>query len=117
MRPLRDALENGLLSEVPDAELNGHRGQRIANTTNIAFRGVDSDALLILLDQEGICASSGAACLADSPDASHVITAMKPELRGERNSPRLSLGLEHNTSSVNEALRIVRASVAGLRSL
>ena len=117
LRPLRDALEEGILGEVPDAERNGHRGQRIANTTNIAFRGVDSDALLMLLDQEGICASSGSACLADSPDASHVITAMKPELRGERNSLRLSLGLEHSASSVGEALRIIKATVAGLRSL
>lgn len=117
LRPLRDALENGLLSEVPNAELNGHKGQRIANTTNISFRYVDSDALLLLLDQEGICASSGAACLADSPEASHVITAMKPELRGERNSIRLSLGLEHDASSVSAALRIIKASVTGLRSL
>lgn len=117
LRPLRDALEEGLLSEIPDVELNGDKSQRIANTTNMSFRGVDSDALLMLLDQEGICASSGSACLADSPDASHVITAMKPELRGERNSLRLSLGLEHNASSINEALQTIKASVAGLRSL
>lgn len=117
LRPLRDALENGLLREVPNAELNGCNGQRIANTTNISFHGVDSDALLMLLDQEGICASSGSACLADSPDASHVITAMKPEFRGERNSLRLSLGLEHNARSIDEALQIIKASIAGLRSL
>lgn len=117
LRPLRDALENGLLREVPNAELNGCKGQRIANTTNISFHGVDSDALLMLLDQEGICASSGSACLADSPDASHVITAMKPEFRGERNSLRLSLGLEHNARSIDEALQIIKASIAGLRSL
>lgn len=117
VRPLRDTLEDGLLSGVPDAELNGHKSKRLANTSSIAFRGVDSDALLMLLDQEGVCASSGSACLADSPDASHVITAMKPELRGERNTLRLSLGMEHTASSVSEALRIIKASVTGLRSL
>lgn len=117
VRPLRDALEKGILSDVPDAELNGHKSKRLPNTSSIAFRGVDSDALLMLLDQEGICASSGSACLADSPDASHVITAMKPELRGERNTLRLSLGMEHTASSVSEALRIIKASVTGLRSL
>ena len=117
VRPLRDALEEGLLNQIPDAELNGHKTQRLANTSNIAFRGVDSDALLMLLDQEGLCASSGSACLADSPDASHVITAMKPELRGERNSLRISLGLEHSPASISEALRIIMESVAGLRSL
>ena len=117
VRPLRDALEKGILSDVPDAELNGHKSKRLPNTSSIAFRGVDSDALLMLLDQEGICASSGSACLADSPDASHVITAMKPELRGEQNTLRLSLGMEHTASSVSEALRIIKASVTGLRSL
>ncbi|HEX5220239.1 MAG TPA: aminotransferase class V-fold PLP-dependent enzyme [Verrucomicrobiae bacterium] len=117
LRPMRDALEEEILGDVPEAELNGHKAQRIANTTNISFRGLDSDALLMLLDQEGICASSGSACLADSQEASHVITAMKPELRGERNSLRLSLGLEQNPSSIQEAARIIKATVIGLRSL
>ncbi len=117
VRSLRDSLEEGVLSAVPDAELNGHKSKRLPNTSSIAFRGVDSDALLILLDQEGVCASSGSACLADSPDASHVITAMKPELHNERNTLRLSLGMEHTASSVAEARRIIVASVAGLRSL
>ena len=117
VRPLRDSLEAGILSAVPDAELNGHKSKRLSNTSSIAFRGVDSDALLMLLDQEGVCASSGSACLADSPDASHVIAAMKPELHNERNTLRLSLGMEHTERSVAEALRIINASVAGLRSL
>lgn len=117
VRSLRDSLEEGILSAVPDAELNGHKSKRLSNTSSIAFRGVDSDALLMLLDQEGVCASSGSACLADSPDASHVITAMKPELHDERNTLRLSLGMEHTASSVAAALRIINASVAGLRSL
>ncbi len=117
IRLLRDSLEEGILSAVPDTELNGHKSKRLPNTSSIAFRGVDSDALLMLLDQEGVCASSGSACLADSPDASHVITAMKPELHDERNTLRLSLGMEHTASSVAEVLRIITASVAGLRSL
>ena len=117
IRPLRDTLEETILSGVPDAELNGHKSQRLANTSNLAFRGVDADALLMLLDQEGICASSGSACLADSADASHVISAMKPELRGERNSLRLSLGIEHTANSVSKAAQIIKASIAGLRSL
>jgi len=115
--PLRDALEDGILTGIPNAELNGHKTERLANTTNILLRGIDSDALLMLLDQEGICASSGSACLADSQEASHVITAMKPETRGERSSLRLSLGLEHSADSVSESLRIIKESVAGLRSM
>lgn len=117
VRPLRDELENGILAGIPDGEVNGHRMHRLANTSNISFAGVDSDALLMLLDQEGICASSGSACLADSPDSSHVITAMKPETRGSRNSLRLSLGFGNKAEAIRDALDIIRASVAGLRVL
>ena len=48
IRPLRDALEDGILSSIPNTELNGHKEQRLANTTNITFRGIESEALLIL---------------------------------------------------------------------
>jgi cysteine desulfurase len=63
VRPLRDVLEEGILSSVPNTELNGHKTQRLANTSNITFHGIESEALLILLDKEGICASSGSAWL------------------------------------------------------
>ncbi|MGD0916330.1 MAG: aminotransferase class V-fold PLP-dependent enzyme [Thermodesulfobacteriota bacterium] len=76
VRPLRDALEDGILSSVSNAELNGHKTQRLSNTTNITFQGIESEALLILLDKEGVCASSGSACLADSDEPSHVIKAV-----------------------------------------
>jgi cysteine desulfurase len=56
-------------------ELNGHKTQRLANTSNITFHGVESEALLILLDKEGICASSGSACLADSDEPAHEVLA------------------------------------------
>lgn len=71
VRPLRDALEEGILSSIPNTERNGHPTQRLANTTNIAFHGTESEALLLLLDQVGLCASSGSACLADSPDPAY----------------------------------------------
>jgi cysteine desulfurase len=64
--------------------LNGHATQRLSNTTNISFHGVESEALLILLDKVGTCASSGSACLADSDEHSHVIKAMKPECNASR---------------------------------
>jgi cysteine desulfurase len=90
IRPLRAALEDGILSAIADTEINGHKTQRLANTTNITFHGIESEALLLLLDQVGICASSGSACLADSPDPSHVIAAMKPG-SAARQCVRLSL--------------------------
>jgi cysteine desulfurase len=92
-RPLRDALETGVLTAIPNTELNGHATQRLANTSNITFHGIESEALLLLLDQAGICASSGSACLADSPDPSHVIAAMKPGAAA-RQSVRFSLGAD-----------------------
>lgn len=91
VRPLRDALEEGILTTIPNTERNGHANQRLANTTNITFHGIESEALLLLLDQAGICASSGSACLADSPDPSHVIAAMKPG-KAARQCVRFSLG-------------------------
>ncbi len=89
--PLRDALEEGILSSIPNTELNGHKTLRIANTTNITFHGIESEALLLLLDKEGICASSGSACLADSDEPSHVVKAMKPDSAAARQMIRFSL--------------------------
>lgn len=115
VRPLRDALEQSLLSSIRNTELNGHKTQRLANTSNITFRGVESEALLILLDQEGICASSGSACLADSDEPSHVVKAMKPESAAARQMIRFSLGPEHTADDVKAALNAVERAVRMLR--
>lgn len=116
VRPLRDALENGILQTIPDTELNGHRTERLANTTNITFRGIESEALLLLLDQEGICASSGSACLADSDEPSHVVTAMKPESSAARQMIRFSLDPANTAAEIESALQAIRQSVTTLRS-
>ncbi len=76
--PLRDALEKGIFSGARNVELNGHRKRRLPNTSNLTFHGIESEALLLLLDKEAVCASSGSACLADSDEPSHVLKAMKP---------------------------------------
>ena len=107
VRPLRDALEEGILSSIPNTELNGHKTQRLANTTNITFHGIESEALLILLDQEGICASSGSACLADSDEPSHVIKAMKPELAGSRGMVRFSIGQTNSAAEITVAINAI----------
>jgi cysteine desulfurase len=113
VRPLRDALETGILESIPDTELNGHKTQRLANTTNITFHGIESEALLLLLDQEGICASSGSACLADSDEPSHVVKAMKPDKSSSRQMVRLSLGLNNSQTEIKRAsLKILQATSA-----
>ncbi len=110
VRPLRDGLEEGILSSVPDTELNGHKTQRLANTANVTFHGIESEALLILLDKEGICASSGSACLADSDEPSHVFKAMKPNSAASRQMIRFSLG----TDTAVEQTHAVISVAAGL---
>src|SRR5581483_4424039 len=73
---LRDQLEARILNEIPGTYINGDQIHRLANTTNVGFSGADSETLVALLDQEGICASSGSACLSDSVTPSHVVQAM-----------------------------------------
>jgi cysteine desulfurase len=113
VHPLRDALEGGILSTIANTELNGHKAERLANTTNITFHGIESEALLLLLDQAGICASSGSACLADSPDPSHVIAAMKPG-PAARQSIRFSLGVETIAAEIADTITAVQRCVATL---
>lgn len=116
VRPLRDFLEGGILQSIPNTELNGHKIQRLANTTNITFHGIESEALLILLDQEGICASSGSACLADSDEPSHVIKAMKQAADSSRQSIRFSLGEDTSQNVVQKTCSVLLDKVYALRS-
>ncbi len=113
--PLRDALENGILSSIPNAELNGHATQRLCNTSNISFRGVEAEALLLLLDGESICASSGSACLADSDEPSHVVKAMKPDTDA-RQTVRFSLGMSNTMQEIEYSIATVRRAVKALQS-
>ena len=116
VRPLRDALEKGILESVSGTELNGHPTQRLANTTNITFHGIESEALLLLLDQDGICASSGSACLVDSDDPSHVVKAMKPDAGAARQMIRFSLGTNTTQADVEAAISTVKQATAALRN-
>ncbi len=115
VRPLRNELEEGILRSIPNTELNGHKTQRLANTTNISFHGIESEALLILLDKEGICASSGSACLADSDEPSHVIKAMKPDSAASRQMIRFSLDGTLTMAAINGATTAVQRVTASLR--
>ena len=116
VRPLRDALEECILNSILNTELNGHKLQRLANTTNISFHGIESEALLILLDQEGICASSGSACLADSDEPSHVVRAMKPETAASRHMIRFSLGVENTVAHIKTTVAVLQRAAAQLRA-
>jgi cysteine desulfurase len=116
VRTMRDKLEEGVLNMIPGTELNGHKELRLANTSNIAFSGMESEAILILLDQAGVFASSGSACLADSPEPSHVIAAMKSGVKA-RQSVRFSLSACTPPEAYEAVPRILHSIRAGLLEL
>lgn len=116
VRSLRDRLETAITSRIPNTEVNGHSTQRLSNTTNIAFHGVESDALLTMLDQAGICASKASACLGNSDGPSHVVKAMKPHGLVSRQSLRFSLGFNPREDEIDACVEALIRSVAVLRS-
>ena len=85
-----------------------------ASAREIAFTGGESEALLLLLDQAGICASAGSACLADSDEPSHVVRAMKPESTASRQMVGFSLGKETTMAEIDDAVAVVSATVSRL---
>jgi len=115
VRPLRDKLETSILTRISNVEVNGHLGLRLANTANITFRGVESETLLVLLDQAGICASKGSACLGNSDGPSHVIKAMKPDGVTARESLRFSLGINSREDEVQICVDTLVRCAAAMR--
>ncbi|MFV0423535.1 cysteine desulfurase NifS [Oleidesulfovibrio sp.] len=91
VKALRDRLEDGLLKAIPDAIVNGDTDNRLPNTTNIAFKYVEGEAILLLMDGHGICASSGSACTSGSLEPSHVLRAMGVPFTYAHGSIRFSL--------------------------
>ena len=89
---LHDELWTRISQNVPDAKQNGANAPRLANTLNISLLGLDSETLLIALDLEGVCASSGSACMVGSVVASHVLLAMGLPIERARSAVRFSLG-------------------------
>src|SRR6184192_624803 len=89
---LRDELWTRISKSVPEAKQNGANARRLANTLNVSLLGLDSETLLIALDLEGVCASSGSACMVGSVVASHVLLAMGLPMERARSAVRFSLG-------------------------
>ena len=114
---LRDMLEHGLLSRIPDSRINAARAPRTPNTSNITFPGIEGQALIIALDLKGLACSTGAACSSGAVEASHVLTAVGLPASEARASIRFSLGRHTSEDEINAALEIVAAAVAQLRQL
>ena len=114
---LRDRLEAGILTQIPRTGVNGVGSPRVANTTNIWFDLVDTEALVIALDLKGIAVSGGSACASGSTDPSHVLMAMGLDKTRARGSLRFSLLKTITEAEIDSALAIVPAAVLHLRAL
>ena len=114
---LRDRLESSILSAVPGSSVNGDTTNRLPNTTNISFEGIQSENALVMLDERGICCSAGSACTSGSVHASHVLKAMGlPEGRA-RASLRFSIGRHTTPAEIESASATIAATILKLRTL
>lgn len=114
--PLRNRLIDGL-NKIPYSELNGDAEKRLAGNVNFCFEGIEGEALLLLLDDKGICASSGSACTSGSLDPSHVLLAIGRPHEVAHGSLRLSLGEETTAEDVDYIVKSVSEVVAYLRGM
>ncbi|MGK2906799.1 MAG: cysteine desulfurase NifS [Desulfuromonadales bacterium] len=119
VRILRDRLEDGIHSQVPDIKLNGtpDRNQRLPNTLNVSFAYIEGESLLLNLDMFGIAASSGSACTSGSLEPSHVMGAMCVEVTLAHSSTRFSLGPETTEAEIDRVLEVLPATVQRLRDM
>lgn len=114
---LRDYLVSRVLAEIPYTRLNGHPSNRLANNANFCFRFIEGESLLILLDQNGICGSSGSACTSGSLDPSHVLLAIGLPHEIAHGSLRLTISEENTREEVDVVVEKLKEIVARLRSM
>ena len=114
---LRDRLETGILSAVPNTDVNGARDARVPNTTNISFERIEAESLLIALDLEGVAVSTGSACSSGTLEPSHVLKAMGLSSHRAQNSIRFSLGASNTDDQIDHVISILPRIVTKLRSL
>ncbi|MBC8471580.1 MAG: cysteine desulfurase NifS [Planctomycetes bacterium] len=117
VRKLRDKLEGAILEKCPDARLNGYKENRLPNTTNISFEYIEGEAILLMLDKYGICASSGSACTSGSLEPSHVLRAMGVPFTAAHGSIRFSLSRYNTEEEVDYTIEKMPPIVNQLRKL
>jgi cysteine desulfurase len=120
IRALRDQLQHSLLESCPSARINGDKLKRLPNTLNISFRYLEGESILVLLDQHGICASTGSACTAGSSEPSHVLRAMRTPADWLQGAVRFSLSrfnTEDEVRLINEKMPSIVKRLEGLSAL
>lgn len=115
-RQLRDELWTLIWENVPEAKQNGANAPRLANTLNVSLLGLDSEMLLMALDLEGVCASSGSACMVGSVVASHVLLAMGLPIERARSAVRFSLGKWTTSDEIKATGAVVHKIVERLQT-
>jgi cysteine desulfurase len=114
---LRDRLEQEILRRIPDTSVNGDTEHRLPNTTNISFRALEAEAILLLLSEQGVCASAGAACSSGSLEPSHVLRAMKIPDVIAHGAIRFSLSRYTTADEIERTLEILPPVIGRLRQV
>lgn len=117
VKGLRDKLEKGLLERVSNAMVNGDPENRLPNTTSIAFEYVEGESILLMMNELGICASSGSACTSGSLEPSHVLRAMGVPFTAAHGSIRFSLSVYNNEEEVDFVIENLPPVIERLRSM
>ena len=117
VRSLRDTLEQGVVAKIKDVRVNGDVANRLPNTTNISFEYIEGESILMLLDQFGICASSGSACTTGSLEPSHVLRAMALPYTAAHGAIRFSFSRYNTMDEVQFTLEKLPPIIARLREI
>lgn len=117
VKSLRDKLEKGIIKSCPDSFVNGDTSNRLPNTTNISFEFIEGESILMMLDQFGICASSGSACTSGSLEPSHVLRAMGVPFTAAHGSIRFSLSRYNSEADVDTVIEEMPGIINRLRQL
>ena len=118
VRNMRDRLQKALVERIPAVEVNGKQAAvRLPNTLNLAFHGIEGEAILFELSRHGICASSGSACTSGTLDPSHVLKAMQVPFTAIHGSVRISLSRYNNEDDIERIIEVLPDIIARLRKL
>ena len=117
VKQLRDRLEDDVCSRIPNSRINGNRQNRLPNTTNISFEFVEGEAILLMMDELGICASSGSACTSGSLQPSHVLRAMGVPFTMAHGSIRFSLSIYNTEEEIDFVIEKLPPIIEKLRSM
>jgi cysteine desulfurase len=117
VKAMRDKLEQGLLEKISHSMLNGHKTERLPNTSSVSFEFVEGESILLHLDRFGICASSGSACTSGSLEPSHVLRAMGVPFTAAHGSIRFSLSVYNTEDEIDFILEKVPPIIENLREM